>query len=190
VEEDASETPLDGIIASKEAAAISTLDSSSTLRTPPRRMRRRRRSVRRRLFDSVLPFAILIGLTLFAVGMVRIVELGAAGQSRPSSATRSETAGRTPKSSFNYELAQAEYEALMRQHAGGRIQNPKLQNQVSYQLSLQIDAQRDLSLAQGLSSSAASNDVMDWTLFERSSVRTRAAKKTEAGAPPSSPSER
>ena len=105
---------------SKETAAIDALDSSPIPAPPRRRIRRRRRSVRRRLFDSILPFAVLVGLTLFAAGVVRIVESGAAGQSKRSSIPPRERAGQTSQPSFDYALAQAEYEELMRQHADGR----------------------------------------------------------------------
>jgi len=170
VEDLSSEAPKQPTHMSKESTAISALDTQPIAPHRPRRVRRRRRSVRRRLFDSILPFAVLIGLTVFAVGMVRIVEMGAAGQSKRRSVPLSEKTRQVPTSTFDYELAQAEYEELMRQHASGRNRTPKPQNQVAYQLSLQIEAQRDLSLVKGLPKSAASADVMDWALFDQSSV--------------------
>lgn len=178
-----SDAPAQSTHLSKEAVAISALDTTPIASRPPRRTRRRRRSVRRRLFESILPFAVLVGLTVFAVGVVRIVEIGAAGQSKMRSVPLSEIARQTRQPAFNYELAQAEYEEMMRQHASGRNGNPKVQNQVGYQLSLQIEAQRDLSLAKGLPNSASSNDVMDWALFENSGRTPRSAPKGSVAGP-------
>ncbi len=168
---------------SKESAAITVLDAEPIAPHRPRRVRRRRRSVRRRLFDSIVPFAVLIGLTVFAVGVVRIVEIGAAGQSKRRSVPASESAGYALQPKFDYELAQSDYEDLMRQHASGRNHKPKVQNQAGYQLSLLIEAQRDLSLVKGLPKSTASADVMDWALFEQSSVNPRSALKRGAASP-------
>jgi hypothetical protein len=140
--------------------------------------------VSRRLLAGILPFAILIGLTVFAVGVVRIVEVGAARESRMSSVPLSQVVRRTSQPSFDYELAQAEYEEMMRQHASGRNRNPKTQNQVAYQLSLQIEAQRDLSLAKGLPRSTSSSDVMDWALFENKGSKAKRAKKESAASTP------
>ena len=168
---------------SKETAAIDSLDTHSSASTPLRRLRRRRRSVRRRLFDSILPFAVLVGLTIFAAGVVRIVEMGAAGQSKRSSIPPREHVSRKSQPSFNYELAQAEYEELMRQNADGRNRHPKARNQVAYQLSLQVEAQRDLMLSKGLMKSASANDVMDWTLFEMSGSPRSGPEAQSAEAP-------
>lgn len=170
--------------ASKQAAAISVLGADPIPPPPPRRLRRRRRSVRRRLFDGILPFAVLVGLTAFAVGMVQIVEIGAAKQSRRLG--KHKPPAPAARSSFDYGLARADYLAIKRRHADARSRIiPKTQNQIVYQRSLQLEEQQDLSLAFGPPKAAETSDVMDWSFFEQGSGDPRFARQTRAPRPSS-----
>jgi hypothetical protein len=169
--------------ASKEAAAISVLDADPIPPPRPRRVRRRRRSVRRRLFDGILPFAALVGLTAFAVGMVQIVEIGAAKQSRRLG--KHKPPAPAARSSFDYDLARANDLPKKGRHADARSRIPRIQNQVAYQRSLQLEEQQDLSLAFGPPKAAETSDVMDWSFFDHGTEDPRFAPRTRAARPSS-----
>lgn len=163
---------------SKEAAALSSLDVKSL--ALPQRRRVRRRSQRRRLIDGMMPLCILTGLTVFAGGLVQVVEIGAAGQSKAASnvvAEPLEVVAR-PEPSFDYHQgAQDAYRDMMRQNAAARrnTQRPAAMNQVAYQLSLQLEAQRELteSFATLEPKTPSAVGEIDWSLLEPGSEDPR-----------------
>jgi hypothetical protein len=164
---------------SKEAAALSSLDVKSLALPQRRRVRRRRRSLRRRLIDGMMPLCILTGLTVFAGGLVQVVEIGAAGQSKAASnvvAEPLEVVAR-PEPSFDYQGAQDAYRDMMRQNAAARrnTQRPAAMNQAAYQLSLQMEAQRELteSFATLEPKTPSAVGEIDWSLLEPGSEDPR-----------------
>lgn len=153
----------------------------------PQRIRRRRRSMRRRLLDSMMPFLVVFGMTVFAAGLVQVVEIGAAANSKRLSAYDLDTrAAMRPmvEKPIDFELAQDAYQDLMRRHSENRQRAPKPQNQIAYQLELQNEAMRELSgLPSGqLPQSSDPNDVLDWTLFEEGGGDPRSALKRGTGS--------
>ena len=172
---------------SKEAAALATLSSNPIPPIRPRRVRRRRRSLRRRLIDSVMPFAVLVGLTAFAAGLVSIVEIGAARNSKVKSVYNGEVTSYAPIPDTNFEAAQEQYRQLMRKHAEMKAQKPKKMNQVAYELGLANEAMRDLS---GLNKvipppppTTGKDDIMDWSLFEAGSEDPRSTLQRSGQSP-------
>ncbi len=128
----------------------------------------------------MLPFLIVLGLTVFAVGIVRVVEIGAAGNSKRLSAYKVEPhQGQPTPKSLDYELAQRDYQDMMRRHSELRQRTPKPMNQVAYQLSLEHEAIRELSgLPSGkLPPPNSPEDVLDWSLFEQGDIDPRSALK-------------
>ena len=115
-----------------------------------------------------MPFWVLIGLVLFVAGLVRIVKIDAAGQSKTRRDRDIKLLDPAPPPSLRYQLASDENRAKM--HArfirSDRDSAPK--NQVAYQLSLQIEAQRrllDTFFGPG-QKTFGSADLIDWSLFE------------------------
>ncbi len=147
----------------------------------PRRMRRRRRSLRKRLLDGMVPFLVVFGLTVMAAGLVQIVEVGAAKNSKRLSAYKVEphrSAQGQQAQNFDYENAQRAYYDIMAQHR--QIQRtPRPMNQVAYQLSLEAEAIREINGLPGgqAAQPAASDDVLDWSLFEQGATDPRSALK-------------
>ena len=125
-----------------------------------------------------MPFCILAGLTALAGGLVEIVEIGAAGRSLSEIEAESEPSVTAP--SADYPLAKDQYRDIMGQQAAVRRNDPEPKNQVAYQLSLQLDAQRERiePLATQMSAipeseTAGSSDVLDWSMLERGSEDPR-----------------
>lgn len=160
---------------SKEALALSSLDAESFPPPVRRRMRRRRRSVRRRIVDGLMPFCILIGLVLFAAGLVRIVEIGAASESKTRRDREIKLLDLAPPASLSYQLASDEDRARMNARSIRSKHGSAPKNQVAYQLSLQIEAQRSLleSFPAPGQKPAGSADVIDWSLFDAGSEDPR-----------------
>lgn len=143
--------------------------------------------MRRRLLDSMMPFFIVAGMTLFAAGLVTVVEVGAAKSSKRLSAYKVEPHKREAArdTAIDYENAQRVYTDVMRQHAAQQRRAPKPQNNVAYQMSLQNEAIREMSGLPAPPSSTidgdASDDVLDWTMFEDGNANPLSALKS--GAP-------
>ena len=173
-------------IASKEAAALAALDANQLSNPKSRRVRRRRRTLRRRLLDSMLPLLVLVGMTVLAVGMVEIVEVGAAENSKVlSNYTRETNANQIPQKEFDFEAAQAQYHRVASRHKEMKSEGASRQNQVAYQLSLQAEMQRDLmGLPSGKSAAEKSVDVMDWSLFEEGDQDPRTTLQRGIAAKP------
>ncbi len=108
---------------SKEAKAIAAFGAAPEEPVPPRRVRRRRRSLRHRLFNGLLPFAVLIGLTLLAAGVVRVVEVGAAKRSkvliRDAGKSHVEPRSLSRLQPLDSELVQMEYREVIPRRAAG-----------------------------------------------------------------------
>ncbi|MCP4039474.1 MAG: hypothetical protein GY733_21205 [bacterium] len=163
---------------SKQAQAMAALGPDPNLPYKRKRVRRRRRSLRRRILDSILPFAIVVALAMFAAGLVKIVEVGAAKNSKPRSSVRVEPKQMSPRQQFDFELAQREYQNLMRKHSNQRRAAAKPQNQVAYQLSLESEAARETAgLGTRPPSPKSADDVMDWSLFEQGEDPRSALKR-------------
>ncbi|MFT5443294.1 MAG: hypothetical protein ACI8W3_002341 [Myxococcota bacterium] len=173
-------------IASKEAAALAALDANQLSNPKARRIRRRRRTVRRQLLDSMLPFAVLVGMTVLAVGMVEIVEVGAAKNSKVlSNYTHETNANQIPQKEFNYVAAQAQYQSMRSRHKEMKGQTSSRQNQMAYQLSLQAEMQRDLlGIPNVKPSTVPTVDVMDWSLFEEGDQDPRSTLQQGAAVRP------
>lgn len=125
-----------------------------------------------------MPFCILAGLTALAGGLVKIVEIGAAGRSPSEIKAESEPSVAAP--SADYQRAQDQYRDIMGQQAAVRRNDPKPKNQVAYQLSLQLNAQRERiePFANQMSAipeseTAGPSEVFDWSLLEPGSEDPR-----------------
>ncbi|MCH7866988.1 MAG: hypothetical protein IH881_04780 [Myxococcales bacterium] len=170
-------SPSDSVtLASKEAAALSSLAAESFPQPVRRRMRRRRRSLRRRIVDALTPFCIVAGLTIFAGGMVQLVEVGAAGQSksRRSHATLRVEVG--PPPSLRAQLAKNKYQNTRRDRPIAVRNDSMHQIQVSNQIAFPMEAQRSLveMFATPKRTSGSVNDIVDWgLLFEPGSEDPR-----------------
>lgn len=169
---------------SKEAAALALLNETLGEPSKPRRVRRRRRSVRRRLVDGLMPFAVLVGLTFFAAGVVSVVEIGAAGSSKVKSQYTGEATTYEPVSGIDFENSQVAYRNMMRQHAELKSKKKNRRAQVSYQLGVQNQAARELS---GLDdvipppAETGADDIIDWSLFEEGSPDPRSTLQRTGG---------
>lgn len=168
-----------GGLPSKQARAMEALGTDAFAAQKPRRLRRRRRSLRKRLLDGVMPFLIVFGMTVLAAGLVEIVEVGAAGNSKRSSDYEVEPLRVDPReTAFDYESAQRAYNDMMRQHADLRRRATRPVNQVAYQLQMENEAVRELNgLPPAPPAKPGSQDILDWELLDESSPDPRSVLK-------------
>lgn len=123
-----------------------------------------------------MPFAILVGLTVFAAGVVSVVEIGAAKNSKVKSVYNGEITSYEAPSSEDFAVEQEQYYNLMRKHSQLKGKKQKPVSQVAYQLGLANQAVRELS---GLDEVIPApdkpgvDDIMDWDLFEAGSENPR-----------------
>lgn len=159
-------------LASKEAEALLSLDAESFPKPARRRMRRRRRSMRRRIVDALMPFCIVAGLTVFAGGMVKLVEVGAAKQSKAQRSRVTLPFDVGPPPSLRQQLAKNQYLNTLRDRPVAVRNDSMHQMKVSNQISFPMEAQPNLveifatPKRTFVSTQDSTNGSVDWLLFD------------------------
>jgi hypothetical protein len=150
------------------------------------RTRRRRRSAARKLFDGLIPVAILVALFVMAAGVVGMVERGAAKASRRNDRPAVEPLVQISPTNLDRSL-QSENPELVPLTQVKRPQSGSMSiaaNKTAGQLRANIQAEMGFLPPADVEEAASMDDVMDWGLIEEAEIlRDKSLSKTRTFTP-------